>query len=73
MQESISDITGAFNDVRSTHIFRKVFVQRNLMERIRNRDDRCALTENKDEGRREGFPTTYLLEFNSELFHSCQK
>jgi len=73
MQELISDITGAFIGVCSTHIFRKVFVQRNLKKRMRNRDDRYVVNENIDEGRGVGFPTTYFLEFNSELFHSGQK
>jgi hypothetical protein len=73
MQELISDITGAFIDVCSAHIFRKVFVQRNLMKRMRNRDDRYVGNEGIDEGRAVGSPTTYFLKFNSELFHSGQK
>jgi hypothetical protein len=50
MQELISDITGGFVDVCSTHIFRKVFVQRNLMKRMRNSDDRYVVNENIDGG-----------------------
>jgi len=59
--ESIEDILRALICICATRVFRKVFVQRNLMKRMRNRDGWYVIDENIDEGRGVGFLDDLLL------------
>jgi hypothetical protein len=59
--ESIEDILRGLICISAARVFWKVLVQRNLMERMRNRDGWCVMKENIDEGRGVEFPDDLLV------------
>jgi hypothetical protein len=69
-QELIEYILRALVCICTTRVFRKVFVQRSLMKRMRNRDGRRVINENIEEGRGTGVsgrPTSRSLTLNSSI------